>query len=217
MVRKRMIGLVYQALRELDLPDEVVRFADSLQRRLAGWSVSLSHELERQSAGRMSRVDDPLQLLAAVTAWALWESEYRDVRSLRSDRPGFLAGKRLAKFNSVQASFFIKHTVNMRGFGSQAVPTDAFARVVALLFAFRFPSKLHSIAGALGRLVGPRIREELAEARRVSQQKQLASAEKTIRDMVPFGVNPDGTRDILRAAHFVETLRRKESEDDDRP
>ena len=202
--RRKMIRAVHAALLDLDLPKEIIAFTATLSRRLADWSEKLKKPWAQQAAGRMANVDG-LLLLAAVTAWHLYESEYRDIRALRSERPGWLAGKRLRRFEARQLTLWLRHVTNVRGFRNQSHPMRGWSVVSDLMLQFRFPTKLNSVAAGLARVVGPTVREEMVAARREVQAKQTAAAEKAIKEMSPFGQNADGSFDIMRSDHYIKT------------
>lgn len=74
-----------------------------------------------------------------------------------------------------------------------------------LMLSFRFPSRLNSVAAGLGRVVGPRIREQMVEARREIQAKQAEAEEKARKEAAPFGTNEDGTLDVFRSENYERT------------
>jgi hypothetical protein len=81
------------------LTREVRQWLERLQARLVAWSDSPRlRELDAEHLGRLARVD-PVDLLATIVAWSLWEFEYR---SDRDPLPFFMAGRpeRVRRFNA---------------------------------------------------------------------------------------------------------------------
>lgn len=175
--RNRMIKAVHEALLDLDLPEEVINYTNSLSHRLQAWGQKLQPLWQSEAAGRMGAVD-PLLLLAACVAHRLYEDECRDTIQLRQERPGWLAGKRLLRFESKQWTVRTRDVSNTRGCVNQASQMRGWNRVCDLLLSYRAPTRLAYVAHRLGKIVGPRTREELAAARREARAKSDAQSER---------------------------------------
>jgi hypothetical protein len=179
------------------LTPEVRHWLERLQARLAAWSDSPRlRELDAEHLGRLARVD-PVDLLATIVAWSLWELEYRNGRD---PLPFFMAGRpeRVRRFNACQLASWLRDTMNTRGLKHSGPSVRAMRRVVRLLLAYRFQPGLEALAFAIGRKVEPHVREEIALEIQQLQEQQRVKKERAFNDRYPYGINADGSFDIYR-------------------
>ena len=204
--RNRMRKMIRTALAELPLPDDVNVYLAAVLSRLELWNKRLTKGWQAEAAGRLAQLD-PLDLIATVVAWFMYEAEYRDKYSRAADGPDFYQSpRRLRRYESRSLSIWLRGAWNSRGWPSQAYPRDCMSHVVGMLIAYRAPTKLLSVAAQLTRIVGPRVREEMVQLQRDRAARERSKEERNRKKWAPYGYSADGSFDIFRSDDYQQQL-----------
>lgn len=205
-LRKTMVTLVRAELLQLDRGQDLVAnvfaHADMLLRKLEFWTDSMDHHLSRLAADKMSRME-PIDFVATVIGWLIYERENRTPASFRENLPGYWTVKRHRRYEAVSLAFWLRQSANTRGSANSTTAAKSrWAKTVKLLLAWRTPRTLMSAMSPLARSIEPRITEAFADASRAISEKRKVEAERMAHELVPFEINADGTRDIFRSPEY---------------
>jgi hypothetical protein len=193
-----MRKLVRRALEELTLPAETVQGLASFRRHAERLRDREAKPLDIEIAGRLALTED-LDLLAALVCFYIYEHHLRPRIPGIADWPMSVAG-RSQRFEIKQAAIWLRDAMPTRGLPSAAGSYRAMARVVGALW--KASGTLQREAARLARELRPEIHAEIIRLRELQHERDRQRTLQKIRELRPYGTNPDGSFDIYRAEGF---------------
>ena len=175
---------------------ELQRWHASLRAAALGWHSRQPTEARRAVVARF--IDCDLEhLLVALVCLAAHEDrrlpQHEDPRHYLAFSPN-----RLSRFYARQLGVWLRSTGGLCGLGGLRT-SKAVGQVLDLVIAYRTPTTAIEVAAALHHRMRPRLTEGLAEATRAYHDQLKAQAEAARRASKPYGMNPDGSFDLMRA------------------